>query len=214
MYSSATQTLMGALISLLLVTVLILWARGTKPLQLLYVTVFGCYLLGVVVVAFLPLPEPGMQALAGWPTTRANLVVQAPWNTWSHDPQVFKNILMTVPFGFLLPLVTGWGTGRVIFAALSFTLLIETLQLTISTALNTFYRAFDVNDLVDNTIGGLLGLLCFGLMIAVSRPSHYVGEWPDHGDSAAHAEAKSTASASFITWGDASARQCENSFRK
>jgi glycopeptide antibiotics resistance protein len=211
---STTETLVGASISVMLVTVLMLWMRGAKPLQLFYVMVFGCYLLGVVIVAFLPLPEPGSQALAGWPATRANLAVQAPWHTWSYDPAIFKNILMTMPFGFLLPLVTGWGAGRVTLAAMSFSLFIETVQFAIATELDSFYRAFDVNDLIDNTIGSLLGLLCFSLVIAVSRPSHYVGEWPDQGEWADHAEAERTASASLITWGEASDRQSENSFRK
>jgi glycopeptide antibiotics resistance protein len=173
---TATEMLMGALVSTLLLTVLALWARGAKPVHLLTVAVFGGYLLGVVAVAFLPLPDPATEALTDWPANRNNLDLQAPWDTWSYDPSVLKNILMTAPFGFLLPLLTGWGAVRVICAGISFTLLIETLQLTVSTALDTYYRAFDVNDLLNNTIGVVLGLLCVHLVIALSQPSHYVGE--------------------------------------
>ena len=76
------------------------------------------------------------------------------------------NILMFVPFGVLLPLVwprTGTA-GRVFAASLIASLAIELTQLAEWIALGN-YRTVDVNDLIANTAGGLLGFAALWLTV-------------------------------------------------
>jgi glycopeptide antibiotics resistance protein len=80
------------------------------------------------------------------------------------------NILMFVPFGVLLPLVwprTG-SAGRVLAASLMASLAIESTQLAEWIWLGN-YRTVDVNDLIANTAGGLLGFAILRLMTSASR---------------------------------------------
>lgn len=74
------------------------------------------------------------------------------------------NAMMLMPFGFLTPLI--WKEtdklGRIAFAGFSFSLLIELSQL-----LN--HRASDVDDLLLNTLGAVLGFALFRLYARVSR---------------------------------------------
>ncbi|MBQ9119867.1 MAG: VanZ family protein [Lachnospiraceae bacterium] len=70
------------------------------------------------------------------------------------------NVVAFMPFGFFLPILKKWakGFGSVLLATLSFSLLIELLQL--------IYKVgtFDVDDLFLNTLGGVLGyLLLWGI---------------------------------------------------
>ena len=73
------------------------------------------------------------------------------------EPATIPNILnmiMMMPFGFLLPLIwQNWrGFGKVILAGFGFSLLIEVLQL-----FNT--RLSDVDDLIMNSLGAAAGYL-------------------------------------------------------
>jgi glycopeptide antibiotics resistance protein len=62
------------------------------------------------------------------------------------------NIVWFVPFGFLLPRLTGWGAG-VVGLAFLLSLLIETLQFVLGTGVS------EVEDLILNTLGGGIGYL-------------------------------------------------------
>lgn len=75
------------------------------------------------------------------------------------------NIVAFMPFGFLLPLITKqkMHLGKVFVYSLLLTLCAETLQLLSRTG------AFDVDDLILNTIGGILGYGCFRLLTGRRR---------------------------------------------
>ena len=66
------------------------------------------------------------------------------------------NVLMMMPFGFLLPLVHGTSLKRTVLAAFLISLCIELLQPLLST-----FRAADITDLLSNTLGGTIGCLIF-----------------------------------------------------
>ena len=70
------------------------------------------------------------------------------------------NIVAFMPFGFLLPFLSerGRNTGKVLFFSFLLTLSAETIQLLSRTG------AFDVDDLILNTAGGVLGYWCYRLM--------------------------------------------------
>ena len=75
------------------------------------------------------------------------------------------NILLFLPFGYLLPLlwprVDCW--WKLLLCGLFVSLLIELLQLV------TLRGMFDLDDLMNNTLGALLGWLCFARWHQCSR---------------------------------------------
>jgi glycopeptide antibiotics resistance protein len=87
-----------------------------------------------------------------------------------HVPPVsfVLNIVMFVPFGLLVPLL--WaraGTvGRIAGLSLAASTVIELTQLALWLTVGN-HRTVDVNDLIANTVGGVLGLIA--VRVAVAR---------------------------------------------
>ncbi len=73
--------------------------------------------------------------------------------------QIVLNIIMTVPFGFLLPLIKKENINllKVIFYTFLFSLMIEILQLIIISS----YRSSDITDIITNVIGGIIGYIIY-----------------------------------------------------
>lgn len=70
--------------------------------------------------------------------------------------QVVLNIIMTIPFGFLLPLTRNRTVkfGRTVFSCLLMSLGIELLQPIIND-----FRSSDITDLITNVTGGIIGYI-------------------------------------------------------
>lgn len=75
------------------------------------------------------------------------------------------NIAAFMPFGFLLPFVMGRKihTGTVLCYSFLLSLCAESVQLVSRTG------AFDVDDLILNTVGGVLGYWCYALTLGRRR---------------------------------------------
>lgn len=71
--------------------------------------------------------------------------------------QLIGNVVMFIPFGLLLPLCFESLDGffRVLFVSLLFSLFIETVQLFTHTGI------FELPDLMNNTVGGVIGFLIY-----------------------------------------------------
>lgn len=112
------------------------------------------YLVVLAGVAFLPLPGAPRPGTSG--VVPINLSLARPDLLGGWEAQ--RNVLMTVPLGLLLPLVVRWRYELLLLACVATTVVIETGQLLGSLAAGWAWRAFDVNDLFNNTVGALLGL--------------------------------------------------------
>lgn len=135
--------------------------------RLLVLTIFLLYALSVAAVTILPIrPRPR----AYW--------TGEPWWTVLHwipfdvdGPSFTLNVILFVPFGVLVPLL--WRPAdsyrRLAAWAAGASLAIETTQLVIGLTLGS-RRTVDVNDLITNTAGALLGLLI--LRLALPRAEH------------------------------------------
>lgn len=98
------------------------------------------------------------------------------WNQVNYVPLVtvdvtaVPNVLMFVPLGMLLPLLTRVsGTARAAGVSALASLCIEATQL-LSYVLFHNGRSVDVNDLLANTLGGLIGYLL--VRLALTRPPY------------------------------------------
>lgn len=78
---------------------------------------------------------------------------------------ILGNIAAFMPFGFLLPFVSERRihVGKAAVATFLLSLSAEVLQLLSRTG------AFDVDDLILNTIGGVLGYLCYAILFGRRR---------------------------------------------
>lgn len=70
---------------------------------------------------------------------------------------IFGNIFAFAPFGFVLPIISDKNRKfwNIALLSLEFSLTIELIQLLFKVGI------FDVDDIIMNTIGGMIGYLCF-----------------------------------------------------
>ena len=79
------------------------------------------------------------------------------------------NLVAFMPLGMLLPAITGKRSVLTVFlVGLALSMAIETGQLAISIALGFAYRTADIDDVIVNVTGALLGYLLF-VMVASLR---------------------------------------------
>ena len=138
---------------------------------------FTLYMLMVADVAFFPLPvswEAGKSILHhnlvpfGYIRDFMMLVHNSP-DSFSLGlnllvKYVGLEMLMFMPFGFLLPIIKRKkiSFGKTLFYSFLLSLTIELIQFSLSTFVYGFvYRTFDVDDLMLNTLGGIIGWLLF-----------------------------------------------------
>lgn len=73
--------------------------------------------------------------------------------------ETILNIIMLMPFGFLLPLINKTNIFKVLLWSLLVSLSIELFQLYFTWVGGTVFRSFDVTDLINNSLGGVLGYI-------------------------------------------------------
>lgn len=82
---------------------------------------------------------------------------------------VLGNVAMTVPFGLLVPMLAPrlWSPGKVAAVTVCYSALIELSQLVVGlVAFGLLYRTVDVDDVILNTVGGIVG---YGLFCLAGR---------------------------------------------
>jgi glycopeptide antibiotics resistance protein len=90
-----------------------------------------------------------------------------------HDPSHLNavlnlagNVVLFVPFGFIFPLVSKNlnRASKIIPLGLAASLLVESCQLLISYTLDIMFRSFDVDDMILNTLGVVVGYVLLRLI--------------------------------------------------
>lgn len=152
--------------------------RRREPIPTILVhAIFGLYLVALVSVVLLPLHgvRAAIDSYQGTdPLARAwnwGLQLSLPWSDSHLLLQRVANVALTVPLGFGVGLFAPTRRLRhLIIICVGLALTLELAQLTISVYLGFVYRTFDIDDIIDNTVGGLLGLATFaGFAFALER---------------------------------------------
>ncbi len=135
---------------------------------------FYFYLLALIGLTLFPIPI--LDGLESRQTTahilsRINLIPFNFGKLFELHPNVVRhelagNILLTIPFGLLLPFLVRVTGRAALWLALAVGLGIETAQLLVSLAIGAVYRAVDINDVLLNAVGVLLG---YGLYKVITR---------------------------------------------
>jgi glycopeptide antibiotics resistance protein len=153
----------------ILVILLAVERKKHSAASLVCLAVFGLYLLAVISQVIFPIPGP--EAIG----TRSPLIDILAWvnlvpfdfgRLFENNPtvifqQLVGNILLTLPFGFGLPFVAHIRAKDMLWLALGAGLTLETAQLAICLATGASYRSVDINDMLLNAAGALLGYALF-----------------------------------------------------
>ena len=84
--------------------------------------------------------------------------------------QLFFNIAMFIPLGFFTAGCLRWGLRATALSGFALSSFIELSQLTGNWGLAGFtYRTFDVDDIVNNTAGAVLGAVCIWVARAIQK---------------------------------------------
>jgi glycopeptide antibiotics resistance protein len=148
------------------------------------VYLFAGYAVFVVALTLLPLPTPddlvcvgrNLDPLAFVGAVRDDL---ADGRSLLSSPALFQllyNVAMFVPGGVLLRRSFGWSLPRVLLAALLASAAVEAVQGSGVLGLyDCAYRVLDVDDVLANVSGALVGALLAPAVVLVPRPGHRAG---------------------------------------
>jgi|SRR5215207_1329300 len=143
----------------LVITLIILWKQKKSFSYHFFFSVFWVYLIGVVGVVVFPFHIPDDNPYTNI-TLQMNLV---PFNFGSCNlpilclRNIYENILLTIPFGFGISFISKIRPRNVYWLALVVGLVLEIIQLVISLIVHSAFRVVDINDVLLNTIGVLIG---------------------------------------------------------
>jgi glycopeptide antibiotics resistance protein len=87
------------------------------------------------------------------------------------------NILLMIPFGFGLPFITDFRMKKVVMVGALLSIDIELLQLVTGLMARTTFRIADINDVLCNTAGAVIGYLLFVGLVRLCRRIIHKGKW-------------------------------------
>jgi glycopeptide antibiotics resistance protein len=149
---------------ILAILVVIQWRKRYRPSYLICFSVFGAYILFVVEKAFFPL---GIGISYGDPITQPEVflsfinLVPFRFGTFAPANIVFiemgRNAVLTIPFGFGVNFIASIKAKYSVWLAAAVGLGLEMGQLALCVAARHAYRVIDINDLLMNALGVLIG---------------------------------------------------------
>jgi glycopeptide antibiotics resistance protein len=129
---------------------------------LLFFLIFGIYMIGVVSVVIFPIAVPDPGAMEQWGFRPAiNLIPFNFGECFMYDicvEQIIQNILLTMPFGFGVSFIARLQARDFVWLPLAVGLGFELSQFMVSRG---SFHSLDINDVLLNAAGVLLGYGCF-----------------------------------------------------
>lgn len=154
-----------SLLFILVVSLAIVWVKIKNLSYVIFCAVFGIYLIGAISVTVFPfyIGEPRPDFLRN-----LNLVPFDFGSCFQYMPEycrndIFKNTLLAVPFGFLIPFIAPIKPKHTVPVILAIGCSFEFIQLVMAFILRNSFRAIDINDVIFNTLGAFVGHLLFKL---------------------------------------------------
>lgn len=127
-----------------------------------FFTIFFIYLVGVIKFTQFPIYlSEYMRAEMGQTVWRDMNLIPLVTLKYAVLNTSLLNILLTIPFGFGLPFVSNLRFRRVIIAGAIFSIMLEFLQLATALIVGFTFRVVDINDVIFNTIGAVVGYALF-----------------------------------------------------
>jgi glycopeptide antibiotics resistance protein len=152
-------------IGILILFLPVLWWRRRNLSYLLFFSIFWIYLLAVVQAIFFPFTiNTNDTGVIFSPSI--NLIPFYFGSCFTYMPElcirgIIENIILTIPFGFGINFLVRVKPRNFFWLAISVGLGFEFSQLVISLAFRSGFRAIDINDVILNATGVLLGYAFF-----------------------------------------------------
>lgn len=166
-------------IVLLVSLVIFLKIKNHNSSYLFWVTLFSLYILLLIDRTLFPIRiyEEGIINSPDF-ISRLNLIpfyFGRSTNTGLIAFQIVGNIILTIPFGFGLSLITTVRAKSFLWIPFVVGIGIELSQLLVSFAIGRLYRVIDINDVILNALGVIIGYVLFRIVSwiyrAVYKPS-------------------------------------------
>lgn len=153
------------------------WQKKRSWFDLFCFTMFGLYLLAVIYLVLFPIP---LRQSGEWRMPVTSILARIHWMPF-HFGRLFDmppmyairelggNILLTVPFGLGLPFLRPVNARNLLLLAPVAGLAIEIAQLMVSVIIGSAYRGVDINDVLLNAIGAILGYSIYRLFAWLYR---------------------------------------------
>ena len=160
---------------LLLLLLIRTWRRNHSWPQLLFLGLFWLYLMLAIRQTLFPIfPGDDWRQPVSAILARINLrpfYFGGLFGLYPHIArlEIIGNILLTIPFGFGLPLVTRIKTRHLPWLLLAGGFGFETAQLILNLVFGGNFRSVDINDVILNTAGTLIGYGLFQSFALVIR---------------------------------------------
>lgn len=152
---------------LILFTFLLKKYKNKSNIYILFFNIFGLYILYVLKYTFFPIPisseviQMYKQAYTESGVVDLNIIpFYFKFNDYFSESN-FLNILLSLPFGFGISYIVRINLKGILMLAVAFGLFIEILQGIISLILGYTYRSIDINDVIFNFVGVVLGYIIF-----------------------------------------------------
>lgn len=173
------------LICLAVLIVAVIRSRRRRGKRLFGLILFGIYLMALLFVLFFPIAFPSewpanltrrhtMQALAEINLIpfrhAAYLINQSAAGALIRD--LTMNVILTIPFGFGIAYLKSLKFKQIFLYALAVGISLEGLQLVVKLALGVFYHAIDINDVLMNGLGFLVGAVSYLLVSKIFHLEH------------------------------------------
>lgn len=151
-------------ISIPVIIIMLYRRRREHPVRVFFLTLFMVYLYMVMHVTLFPIDLSEIR----FNPLMARSINLDPFRY--HLPRnIYLNVLLTIPFGFLYPFLWRDSWFKTIFLSLLSGLTIESLQLFIGSFTRNYSRVVDLADVLYNFLGVLVGYLIFRIIQWILR---------------------------------------------
>lgn len=163
LYNDTGTSLWPIAILISVTTLAILWRRTHNLSYLFFLSIFGAYVFLAIDKVFFPIEINGLyvDVMREEPLMSQINLIPFYFGQYGLTPASFlgivNNVILTMPFGFGLNFIIQLKDRNFIWLGFVLGFGFETTQLIISLFLRYPYRTIDVNDILMNAIGVLLG---------------------------------------------------------
>ncbi|WP_271629376.1 VanZ family protein [Caldicellulosiruptor sp. DIB 104C] len=144
--------------------------RNEEFISVFFNALFFIYILQVLRFTIFPIPifSPTIREISSKIDILSTMNIK-PFANITLNRQFYYNILLTIPFGFLLPLLRNKSIKKVLLKGIAFSISVELLQLLISFLIKFPYRTCDINDIILNTFGVFMGFVLWKLFTVILK---------------------------------------------
>lgn len=173
------QVLLPLLLAYAVISYIVFKKKVISKVKYFSCLCLAIYLTGVIAVTLFPIPIDKRliqeEISLGYYTGRYNLIPfktvmglikNSRWGMMTAIRNIAGNIVLLLPLGFLVPLI--WNRvsqfKKLIAVGLLSTLSIELIQVLLSVVIGYQYKSFDVDDIILNSIGYIIGVIAYKLI--------------------------------------------------